>query len=73
MSEQIITNQIEGTSSIKAKKPSVPGTLMNQNPSHHRAYIPAGYGGVTMLEEKLRISEARVAELTKENNLLKKV
>ena len=36
-------------------------------------YIPAGYSGITMIEEKLRVSEQRNAALQEEIRSLKKV
>ena len=38
-----------------------------------KEYLPAGYSGITMVEEKLRASEAQVAALTEEIKSLRKV
>ena len=59
---------------IKQKKASVPGSLLpGSSPANLKAYIPAGYGGVTMLEEKLRLAEAQNNALNEEIRLLKRV
>lgn len=77
LSEQIINAQLDVKSSpshLKAKRPTVPGTLLpGSSPANLKAYIPAGYSGVTMLEEKLRLAEAQNAALQEEVRLLKRV
>ena len=63
-------------SSTPTKKQTTkfPGSLLgSQGPANLKAYIPAGYGGVTMLEEKLRLAEAQNAALSEEIRLLKRV
>ena len=58
----------------KKQTTKFPGSLLgSQSPANLKAYIPAGYGGVTMLEEKLRLAEAQNAALSEEIRLLKRV
>ena len=75
MSEQLINQQLGGSpESFSKKRATVPGTLLGgQSPPNMKAYVPGGYGGMTMLEEKLRVADAQNNALQEEIRLLKRV